>query len=230
MSLVKLCRDGDLEGVKQALQSGADVNANDWYGSTGLMWAVDNNHNSVVALLLENQNIDVNWKNDGGWCALHWAVRSQNNKALKMLLNVPGIDVNIVNNKGWSAIHRAVIKDNIEGLKLLLGHPSLTALTLNHKDKKGDTAVMQALTGKRLEHLAVLIADPRVDLDITDREGRSLDEVARWVFFSCGILKIARTHMDWVFCQMRTIFFTIRHFLGKFTNFQVHTYQYRDLQ
>ena len=184
MSLVKLCRDGDLEGVKQALQSGADVNTKDWYGSTGLMWAVDNNHNSLVALMLDNPNIDVNCKNDGGWCALHWAVRSQNNRALKMLLNVTTIDVNIVNNKGWSAIHRAVIKDNIEGLKLLLDHPSLASLTLNYKDKKGDTAVMQALTGKRFEHVAVLISDPRVDLGITDKEGRSLDIPDICLFFS----------------------------------------------
>ena len=182
MPLIRLCIDGDLEGVKQALGSdGADVNSKDWYGSTGLMWAVDINHNSVVDLMLATPNIDVNLKNDGGWCALHWAVRSQNNEGLRLLLNVPTIDVNIVNNKGWSAIHRAVIKDNIEGLKLLLSHPSLTALTLNHKDKKGDTAVMLALKGKRL---AVLVADPRVDLDINDKEGRSLEEVARWAFLS----------------------------------------------
>ena len=57
MSLVELCQEGDLEEVKAALKSGADVNTKDKYGWTGLMRAVTMsnvppNHNSVVALLL----------------------------------------------------------------------------------------------------------------------------------------------------------------------------------
>ena len=79
---------------------------------------------------------------------------------------------------------------NIEALKLLLSHPSLTALTLNKKDKDGVTPVMwAAMQMNRLESLALLLADPRVDLGTTDKEGRSLKEVARWPFlseFSCS--------------------------------------------
>ena len=62
MSLVDLCKDGDLEGVKAALQRGADVNTKDGDGFTGLIRAVRNNHNSVVELLLKTPNIDVNLK------------------------------------------------------------------------------------------------------------------------------------------------------------------------
>ena len=101
--------------------------------------------------------------------------------------------VNIVNNSGESAVHGAVIHNNIEGLKMLLSQPSLTALTLNQKDNKdmGMTPVMLALAislsrararRKRWEHVKVLVADPRVDLDTTDRQGRSLEEVGGWVF------------------------------------------------
>ena len=68
-------------------------------------------------------------------------------------------------------------KDNIEGLKLVLSHPSLTALTLNQKDNdNGYTPVMLAVRKNRLKHVEVLAADPRVDLDTTDKEGRSLEE------------------------------------------------------
>ena len=55
MSLVELCKEGDLEGVKAALQRGADVNTKDEDGWTGLNWAVARNHNSVIALLLKTE-------------------------------------------------------------------------------------------------------------------------------------------------------------------------------
>ena len=180
MSLVELCEEGDLEGVKAALKRGVDVNTLNEYGRTGLMKAVINNHNVVVALLLNSPNIDVNQKNDKGTCALNFAPQWKNNDGLKLLLNVPSIDVNIVDKRGYSAVYQAVVYgDNIEGLKLVLSHPSLTSLTLNMKDNDyGDTPVMLAVVWNRLEHLEVLAADHRVDLDTTDKEGKSLEEVA----------------------------------------------------
>ena len=128
----------------------------------------------------------------GLFCYVEFIHRCGNDDAVQLLLRRPDIDVNIVDNKGWSALHHAVIYNNIEGLKLLLSHPSLAALTLNHKDKDyGATPVMltvlppsQVVDSRvlydRLEHLAMLAADPRVDLDTTDREGRSLEESGVW--------------------------------------------------
>ena len=183
MSLVKLCEKGDLEEVKAALQSGVDVNTKGEDGQTGLILAVGKKHNSVVELLLKTPNIDVNLKSDRGYGALHQAVISKNNEALKLLLNVPNIDVNIVTNTGRSAVYWAVEDNNNEGLKLLLSHPSLTSLTLNQRDKYyGATPVMLAVEWDRWEPLALLAEDLRVDLDTTDKEGKSLEEAARWLF------------------------------------------------
>ena len=50
MNLVNLCNKGDLEGVKAALQRGADVNTKGDGGDTGLIWAVRRNLNLVVEL------------------------------------------------------------------------------------------------------------------------------------------------------------------------------------
>jgi len=182
MSLIKSCKDGNLKGVKAALQSGNDVNSKDEYGCTGLMYALGSNNNSVVAFLLNTPNIDVNLKNEVGLCALNCALLGRNDEGLKMLLNVPNIDVNTVGNNGWSAVHWAVNSNSFAatGLKLLLSHPNLTALTLNQKDKRfGATPVMWAVTRNTLKDLEVLVADPRVDLDTTNKEGKSLKKVAR---------------------------------------------------
>ena len=57
----------------------------------------------------------------------------------------------------------------------------MTTLTLNQRERLyGDTPVMLAVKQNSSKHLKVLAADPRVDLDTTDMEGRSLEEVARW--------------------------------------------------
>ena len=77
-----LCKKGNLEGVKAALQRGVGVNTKEKTGKTGLVWAVEKGHNSVVALLLDTPNIDLNLKTSrGGNCALLQAVRSKNNEA-----------------------------------------------------------------------------------------------------------------------------------------------------
>ena len=118
MSLIQFCKEGDLEGVKAALQRGANVNTKDEYGWTGLMRAVTRsnvppNHNSVVALLLSTPTIDVNLKSEMGISALHFAVQwKTNTEALKLLLGGPNIDVNIVNICGEGALHWAVKRYN----------------------------------------------------------------------------------------------------------------------
>ena len=140
MSLIELCQNGDLEGVKAALKSGADVNTKDECGETGLFRALRRNRNSVVDLLLKTPNIDVNSVNNDGLCAVYWAAAENNIKGLKLLLSHPNIDVNIADSKGRSAVHMAGLYTSIDGLMLLLSHQSLTAFTLNQKYNNGDTS------------------------------------------------------------------------------------------
>ena len=79
---------------------------------------------------------------------------------------------------------------------MLLSHQTLITLTLNQK-YNDVTPVMAAVMKNRLEELVLLISDLRVDLDTTDREGRSLEEAARWLF-----LKITRPHTNRVFLDV----------------------------
>lgn len=180
----------------RASSQNIDVNTkgegvSDW---TALMLAVRKNHTSIVKLLLKEPNIDVNQKDHKDRCALQLAVWSEFTRdpnhpndpypypnpvaieALKLLLNFPKLDVTS-HQWGRSAVYEAVWQNNIETLNLLLNHPNLTALTINQKEPdEGNTPVMLAARWNRLEHLSVLAADLRVDLDTTDKNGKSLEE------------------------------------------------------
>merc|ERR1712130_887492 len=78
--------NGDLKGVKAALESGVDVNTKGQNGWTGLMWAVRNNHTSVVKLLIKTPNIDVNTKGEYDWTVLMWAVNWNRKSVVELLL------------------------------------------------------------------------------------------------------------------------------------------------
>ena len=185
--------EGSLTGLMQAVRKNhnsvvalllktpnIDVNhKDDSEGCCALHRAVIRKNIEALKLLLNVPNIDVNSVTNSGKNAVSLAVKSNNIEGLKLLLDVPNIDVNIVDNRGGSAVFEAVT-NNIEVLKLLLSHPSLTALTLNQKmEWNGATPVMFAVMWNRLEQLELLAEDLRVDLDTTDKEGRSLEERAR---------------------------------------------------
>ena len=213
LCFVYLCEQGNLEGVKAALERGADVNATDENGQTGLMLALRNrnrhysrsSHDSVVELLLKTPNIDVNQKDKRGFCALREAVSKKNFRLLILLLNSPNIDVNIVSNNGGSAIYWAVERNSPFSLNWLLNKaPGLTALTINQKNGrpvKKNSPVMLAVKRHARNCLEVLATDPRVDLDTTDKAGRGLEEVA--ALAGLDWINIPRRHRieRWIFIE-----------------------------
>ena len=120
MSLIKLCKEGDLEGVKAALQRGADVNTRDNKGQSALHGAVRSSCIDALGLLLSHTNIDVNIVGNDGESAVHHAVDKNNIEALKLLLNHPGLTALTLNQKdrhGYTPVMRAV--SNRECLELL---------------------------------------------------------------------------------------------------------------
>ena len=146
---LKSCCEGNLEGVRAALESGVDVNVRDTHesgqargmnladGKTGLIWAVMKNHNMVV----------------------------------KLLLGTPGIDINAKDIKeGMTALHAAVphhfTDNNInpEGLALLLARQDLE---VNHRDRfEENTPLWHAVKFGAIECVQLLLNDPRVDPNV----------------------------------------------------------------
>ena len=77
MALLKYCVVGDLEGVKQALNMGENVNEIDHevLRMTPLMMAVRNGHKEIVRILLDHPRLLLLAKDACGDTALHHSVR-----------------------------------------------------------------------------------------------------------------------------------------------------------
>ena len=116
--------------MQAAIDNGADVNEEDswenYFGSTGLMFALDYSHNNVVQLLLNHPQIDVNKVNRRGYCALHYAVDPDNDEAMKALLARQDLTtINQRNDDGETPIMKAVWYKAVNCFKLLLAHPDV---------------------------------------------------------------------------------------------------------
>ena len=97
---------GHLELVQWLIALGADAQVRDVYRYTPLMRAVENNHESVVALLLSLAETDVNVQDESDNTSLHHAV-SAGHVAMVRLLLQHGANPAIQNRYGMTAVELA---------------------------------------------------------------------------------------------------------------------------
>ena len=74
--------DGDLAEVERLIEIGADVNAQDDYDMTALMWAANEGYTEIVELLID-AGADVNLQDEYGWTALMVAANTEIRELLK---------------------------------------------------------------------------------------------------------------------------------------------------
>ena len=133
--LWKLCEEGRLDEVREALANGVNVNSEQCLhyseadNTTGLMLALKHYHNHIVELLLEQ----------------------------------PSLDLNIITFSGKTALHFAAESGNVEGLRLLLDNPRFRIA--QQRDNMGNTAMMLAMARNQLDSLRELITRPSFDPD-----------------------------------------------------------------
>ena len=108
---------GDIAEVKRLIEEGADVNAQNYYGETALMFASNFGYTEVAQLLIE-EGADVNAGDDEGMTALMKASIRGKTKVAKLLIE-EGADINVQDKWGYTALKWALIKGHEEIATLL---------------------------------------------------------------------------------------------------------------
>ena len=177
-----------------------EVNCQDNGGQTVLHWAAADNNVEAMQLLLANQQVDVNCQDNRGMTALHWAANKNNVETKQLLLANQQVDVNLKTNNGNTALHLAAGEDNANSIRMLLAHPKFNLA--NHVNVAGNTPAMVAAINQNRNALKELVDHQSVDLDILDRNGRSLNQIAAW-FVQCTPLLEGAQHDFIEFIHLR---------------------------
>jgi ankyrin repeat protein len=118
----KLCEEGSLQQITEAIENGANVNARSIYGETPLMAAAASNLNPEVITSLVKAGADVNAKENRGFTSLMWAAWKNPNPEVIITLLENGADPKEKNNYGRIALSYARENEqlnNSEALKKL---------------------------------------------------------------------------------------------------------------
>ena len=160
------------------------------------MHAVVANKLDTVLVLREFDGVDWNSKDLLGFSAIMIAVKYLYLEILEILLAVPDIDVNCYNKDG-KGLAEIAIETNGQGVIVVTvgSSQSVTDLTVkcvemlskdtrvnwNNKNVNGETPVVSAVKENSIEIAKILLQVPSVDLEITCKDGSSLEQIARYV-------------------------------------------------
>ncbi len=134
--LIEAAKAGNIEDVKRLLEQGAEVDAQDYYRETAMMWAARKGHLKIIEFLV-GKGADVNARNNYGWTAIMNAAWRGRVDVVEFLAN-KGVDVNVKNYNGETALMKAAFWGNSDNVRLLAEHGADPGV----KNDEGKTAAM----------------------------------------------------------------------------------------
>jgi len=163
--LIKACKENNLDGVKRALDDGADIEAKDNNGWTALILASNEGNKEIVELLLDRgADVETTIK-DSLVTALIIAI-DRGHKEIKKLLLENGADIEAKKNNGWTALISASIQGDKEIVELLLENGA----DIEAKKNNGWTALISASIQGHKE-IVELLLDRSADIEAKDNRG-----------------------------------------------------------
>ena len=124
ISIHKAAKDGNIEAVKQRLNSGADVEARGLNGGAPLHFAALGGRKEIAELFLA-KGANLNAKDDNGWTPLHHASRPDGKEVVELFL-AKGADVNAQMDDDRTPLDWAISRKHPETADLLRKHGGKT--------------------------------------------------------------------------------------------------------
>ena len=138
-SLHEVAREGDVEGLKQFLDQGADLEQRDETGETLLISAALAGQFGVIEMLIA-KGADIHARNDGGLTALHAAAYAGHPDVAALLIK-HGTDVNdSANRLSTTSLHLAAEENQLAVVELLIANGA----AVETKEMNGYTPITQA--------------------------------------------------------------------------------------
>ena len=143
----------------------------------------------VVRMLLKDNRVEVNAKDDLGRTALIWASRNGCQEVVGRLLIDERVDVNAKDFRGHSAFFWANYSGSPDTIRVFLQHEGRMDVNATGRGALGNTPLMWAcLRGRAAIVSEMLAAFPMLDVHAKNKAGSSALDIAR----ELKLLEIAR--------------------------------------
>lgn len=176
--IIKLVKSNNIEGVKQALQNGADVNTTDHQQRNLLLLATQNKQQEMAQLLVA-KGANVNMQADNRDSPFLYAGASGQTDLVRLFL-ANGARFDLFNRYNGSALIPACERGHIATVKLLANTKNYP---IDHINRLGWTALMEAVVlgdgSRKYQEIVQILKDSGADLRIPDKNGVSALQHAR---------------------------------------------------
>jgi ankyrin repeat protein len=142
-----------------------------------LHWCCNFGYTELLALLLEDKDMDLQVKADGELQPIHFAVEGGQIDVLGMLLDVDDgrVDVHAVTEEGWTILHRLASRGAAKALEMLLRDPRIDPLEF---DQDGHQIIHLAAFSRSEQTIVSLLKNPQIDPVAVNRDGMQVLHIA----------------------------------------------------
>ncbi|KAE9067069.1 hypothetical protein PF010_g27611, partial [Phytophthora fragariae] len=163
-------KNGRIEVVRELIENGADVNAQDDKGTTALMAAAEYDQLEMVKFLIEH-GASLTTTDDDGDTALMIAAVKGPIKVCRYLAEQPGTDVNATNKLGCTALMAAALSGHLKVVQYLASQHGCDA---NVADTHGFTALTFATLLGAADVVRYLVEDCGAVIDSKTEYGETV--------------------------------------------------------
>lgn len=130
-AICRAAENGDLDGVRSAIDAGAEIDAKDPINRTPLFLAAWNCHTQIIRELLEAK-ANVNSTDSERWCPLYAAAFRRKSESLRILIKEGNAEVDL-RDRDWTSLHCAAFYGHFNCVKVLIETPSLSKLMVRSR-------------------------------------------------------------------------------------------------